>query len=636
MEKIKNIKSPFMCYCAKVIPLAFDESMSYYECLCNFYNYLKNEVMPVINNNADATKELQDLFVELENYVNTYFDNLDIQEEINNKLDEMYEDGKLSSLLTEYLQLKTTYTFDTVEEMKLATNFINGCFAKTLGYNEYNDGGESYYKIRTKTNDDTTDEIFLIALYDDTLVAELQIKNNEINVKQAGLTGVETEDATDILTLLCATNYDLYFPEGIYSINAPITLTNNIRGEGKDKSIIKYNGESHNEMINSYHVVDLKIKDLCFDCGTVTDIVKTSINLYYTEGLTILNCEFKNGYGSFLRLNESDKILIENCYFHDISGDESNMGNAIYCHPVTNMLVKNCECKNLMEDFVYLDGDDTHIVKNVIIENCYLHDTSHNNQILVSNCIGINGYCENIIVNNCILINNGAGIRCQGRYGFKPKDVFITNNKISDNIQNGLNITADNCVITNNIIYNCPQDAVYILSSNNVTFSDNIVYSSGRNGVWARGSNYLSIENCRIYNNYTCGLSLGTTSDYSCSHVNISNCEIYQSDDGTQLTGIQYLYGNDAKIISCHAYNNTLDYDINRAGVTNFVSQLNPIRTKSTIKSLMYSDEIIATGTYNIGDIILYTNPVANGKIGAVCVTAGTPGTWKEFGKIDN
>ena len=89
MEKIKDIKSPFMCYCAKVIPLAFDESMSYYECLCNFYNYLKNEVMPVINNNADATKELQDLFIELENYVNHYFDNLDIQEEINNKLDDI-------------------------------------------------------------------------------------------------------------------------------------------------------------------------------------------------------------------------------------------------------------------------------------------------------------------------------------------------------------------------------------------------------------------------------------------------------------------------------------------------------------------------------------------------------------------
>ena len=106
MEKIKNVKSPFMCYCAKVIPLAFDESMSYYECLCNFYNYLKNEVMPVINNNAEATQELQELYIKLKNYIDHYFDNLDIQEEINNKLDEMYEDGKLTSLITSYLELK--------------------------------------------------------------------------------------------------------------------------------------------------------------------------------------------------------------------------------------------------------------------------------------------------------------------------------------------------------------------------------------------------------------------------------------------------------------------------------------------------------------------------------------------------
>ena len=39
-------------------------------------------------------------------------------------------------------------------------------------------------------------------------------------------------------------------------------------------------------------------------------------------------------------------------------------------------------------------------------------------------------------------------------------------------------------------------------------------------------------------------------------------------------------------------------------------------------------------GTYKVGDIVYNTAPSAGGYIGWVCVTAGTPGTWKTFGAI--
>lgn len=38
--------------------------------------------------------------------------------------------------------------------------------------------------------------------------------------------------------------------------------------------------------------------------------------------------------------------------------------------------------------------------------------------------------------------------------------------------------------------------------------------------------------------------------------------------------------------------------------------------------------------TWEVGDIVYNTTPVASGTIGFVCVTAGTPGTWKTFGAI--
>ena len=39
-------------------------------------------------------------------------------------------------------------------------------------------------------------------------------------------------------------------------------------------------------------------------------------------------------------------------------------------------------------------------------------------------------------------------------------------------------------------------------------------------------------------------------------------------------------------------------------------------------------------GTWQVGDRVWFTAPTAGGNIGAVCVTAGTPGTWKTSGAI--
>ena len=123
---------------------------------------------------------------------------------------------------------------------------------------------------------------------------------------------------------------------------------------------------------------------------------------------------------------------------------------------------------------------------------------------------------------------------------------------------------------------------------------------------------------------------------YDLNYLTISNCECYKTDDGTQATGIFIYYADEVKLISCKSYNNVVDYDVGRTQTTNLISQLNPSYGKTNVKSLMYSDAIPTNGSYNIGDVIFFTSPTAGGNIGAVCVTAGTPGTWREFGKIEN
>ena len=114
MNNVEKIKPTglFTNYIYKAIPLAFDESMSYYETLCGLLSYLKNTVIPALNNNADSIIELQNLITELQNYVDNYFDNLDVQQEINNKLDEMAQNGTLADIINNELFTKLNDKID--------------------------------------------------------------------------------------------------------------------------------------------------------------------------------------------------------------------------------------------------------------------------------------------------------------------------------------------------------------------------------------------------------------------------------------------------------------------------------------------------------------------------------------------
>ena len=200
-----NTLPNFKRFCMTIgeLPTSYLETMTYYEMLVWFTEYMKNTIIPTINNNGLAIQELQDKYIELKSFVDNYFDNLDVQEEINNKLDEMAESGQLTDIIAQYLGLAGMLVFNTVSDMKLAENLVNGSICQTLGYYEINDGGKSIYKIRNITNQDIIDEGSIIALSDENLIAELI--NNEINVDQFGAKGDDTTN--DYTSFVNAINY---------------------------------------------------------------------------------------------------------------------------------------------------------------------------------------------------------------------------------------------------------------------------------------------------------------------------------------------------------------------------------------------------------------------------------------------
>ena len=171
---------PFVQFCCAAVPMVFDDSLSYYEALCAMWKYLDNTVK-VINNNALITEDFIAKVNELHDYVENYFANLDVQEEINNKLDQMALDGTLQEIIGDYLNATAVWGFDTVADLKASTNLINGSYAKTLGYSVKNDGGGATYKITDTADASEWQETLDSGLYA-TLIGELSPENTNLPV----------------------------------------------------------------------------------------------------------------------------------------------------------------------------------------------------------------------------------------------------------------------------------------------------------------------------------------------------------------------------------------------------------------------------------------------------------------------
>lgn len=102
MAKIES----FRFWCQKVLPLVYDDSLSYYELLCKVVTYLNNTIQAVNENTEDVAQMRQELD-QFEEFINNYFNNLDVQQEINNKLDAMASSGELTDLMKPYIDEMT-------------------------------------------------------------------------------------------------------------------------------------------------------------------------------------------------------------------------------------------------------------------------------------------------------------------------------------------------------------------------------------------------------------------------------------------------------------------------------------------------------------------------------------------------
>lgn len=266
-------------------------------------------------NTKTTVEDYINQFNELHDYVHDYFDNLDVQEEINNKLDTMVEAGTLQEIVADYLNSKAVFGFDTVSDMQSATNLINGSYAKTLGYYAKNDNGGGLYRIEPMDNTITIDNGEYIAMVDTELVAHL-VKEAEVNVRQFGAKGDDTTDDTTAINnaiVYCNTNkVTLYVPKGNYRVTDSLSklMTGfKFRGHSRYDSCIRLDSIEGIRLITLEGQTGVEISDLRLSTNNYTQgevynnqslqqIAIYTASSYYCSFNRLYICGFFEGLGT--------------------------------------------------------------------------------------------------------------------------------------------------------------------------------------------------------------------------------------------------------------------------------------------------------------------------------------------------
>lgn len=501
LQSIETVdRSPFKKLVITIgeLPSSFVESMSYYELLAWFTHYLENTIIPTVNNNAECVEELQGKFVELDEsvderfdtlnanfrrleddvteayqdfttdingqiaalhtYIDNYFNNLDVQDEINNKLDAMAQSGYFQDIIQAYLATTATYNFTNLATLLASTALTAGSHAKIDGYYSANDGGSASFIIREKAENETADGLTTYQMTaSSNLIAEI-LKNPVMSVKQFGVYGDGVhEDATRIRSVMdTLAGGTILFPAGTYLLERSLNVPANtiIRGVGantifKAKNAINVNdnlvklegankSEVHNFAIdgnrsnqdeNTYTQYGLMIsgcENVVAD-GILTRYVNgVGIQVYNSRYTTIRSCE-----GHHCRYHAFECEQCQDCSFTSVYGHDNDR-HGIFISPgevggtgSINNTINNSAFNNNTEYGVAFGIDAQSIsiglTRNNIVNNCMIHNNGY---------YGVSIYkVDRVTVTGCDLNGNGAF----GIYLYQAKECLINGNRLQDN-----------------------------------------------------------------------------------------------------------------------------------------------------------------------------------------------------------
>ena len=482
------------------------QDLDSYGLWCKIIEYV-NIIKDQVNNVTESQVEVINKFNALKDYVDNFFDNLDVQDEIDNKLDEMADDGTLQEIVSSYLQANTTWTFDTVADMKSATNLIAGSYAKTLGYHAKEDGGAGLYYI---TDTGTANEEDVVAV--GSLYANLVI-GDAITPEMFGAYGDGTHDDTEIIQ--DCIDYVSEKPVKLKLIHKYLIRPDTTVSERKVCLLLRTKITIEGNGANSGLIID-----------------DTNDNIYWAA--------FYADSGSAAMENiviDNFEIYQNSANLSDIEVTNSNpryifyTSNAITGYSITRIIFNHVYSR----DVIMIPSGD--VTTNVTVSKCTVNYYSVLDRVLCSDCTVFYLNCKNYICNDNIIY--GADFTCKGGIELHGCNGTAKNNKIIGfvdcmHLQPSGN-TASNFEVENNYMYG--YDGVNLwdsLSTSSVGLSDVRIIN-----------NYIEIEAGEGADEQSAGIRLSSsTFTHPVSNVIIKNNTInFVNIDTTRTISNAYCGG---------------------------------------------------------------------------------------------
>lgn len=457
--------SPFKWFVLENFPFleADFDALTEWQLFCKLGKEI-NKIIESQNLVGKQAEELTNAFNDLQNYVNNYFENLDVQEEINNKLNEMAEDGTLQEIIEAYINLKSVLAFDTVTDMKQASNLVDGSFVKTYGKTTLNDGKGRFYKIREIINTDIVDNENIIALNNPNLVAVKMISINDsfITPEIFGAKGNETTDDTiafqNCIDFACASKLPIFAFKN-YLISNTLNITNSI-------TIF---GSKNKKLVDSMH----NMNDFTFIFTGENYLFSSESEYNYSlfENITIKGNSINNAFKNQGYRNIYNNVAIYNCSVGiDFVGEEQYWRGE---NEILNCYFEKCGISIKIQNTNYADS---HIRNSIFVGEGFAIKGSFNAWSLTdSHDYSIEGI-EITHLSNAQISNNYFDkssklpfIKASIDY---DSGALITNNKFLtgngiENVENSLieinNNIGSNLVITNNVGSGTKYSNVYFV-----------------------------------------------------------------------------------------------------------------------------------------------------------------------------
>ena len=521
---------------------------------------------------------------------------------------------------------KKPYYYNSVADMKADNKLKAGDMAITLGYYSVNDGGKAEYKIRIIGENEIADEMIVLSLNNNTLVAEIII-DEFVNINQLG--AKENNLSFDNLDILetAISNFDkISLNGGVYYIDDIINLNSlsnkiidgknsTIKGKGFADSNVGNTG-----LLNITSCSNISIDNLLID----GDIEWISRPYPWEDGHSIYSALRNKTYDGF-RIYNSNDININKCKATKIKVGYHFSG-------CSNCSVDNSESTYTMADGVLIHGGCSAIrVSNHYVEYGNddqfsmvheTHDTNYVKNCSYINCKAINSFgaccvmqeCIKCYASNCSSINNrDVPFKMGTTFGtFACSDCTMDNIKVeSQNTISGTN--ADLSTAQSNGSMSIAYTSGMVSLNDCVIKNSSFIEKSGNNlSLFNPNHSGLKFENCLFDGINIILVDINDTLFDKCiikshdgntltrSSVTFRNCEI--TDDLTYSTR-----GNRA--LSCNNCHDIILDNVKLTGHNNLVTQNLSFYSDDTSYSTAYVD-VNETNINIINMVDIYKNGV--------------------------